>query len=358
MAFVGKVGSVFKQAAASKHINVSLSASKPSIYQALRCVSSSRIFVGGLSYCLDETSLREAFSRYGEIIEAKIIVDHETSRSRGFGYISYTSNEAASSAIQAMDGKELYGRWLKVDYALGRPSVSQTGRYGNSTYGTGYGYSSNCNGGSSDSHGSAAENFSGEGGSNNGNWGSAGGNSNYLANGNDDGGINCKGNGDYGSSSCNGNGHGANAVSSCNRGGSSGSYGSAVENSNAEGSSNGGSWNSNSGSNNYLGNNINFNNSYSNGINHDSGNKSDCGSCGVAGGTSDKSNGGCVGLPVKTTSVDTCCSGSGTEVNSAESTDNYGAGEKYSASGGISGYGNQFTGGGDGNCSTGGRTAS
>lgn len=54
---------------------------------------------------MDDQSLNEAFSKYGEVVEARVIVDRETGRSRGFGFITYTSTEDASSALQALDGQ-------------------------------------------------------------------------------------------------------------------------------------------------------------------------------------------------------------------------------------------------------------
>ncbi|KAF8389940.1 hypothetical protein HHK36_024459 [Tetracentron sinense] len=73
MAFISKVGNILKQTV-SKHINSELSASNPSIYQAIRCMSSSKLFIGGLSYSTDDTSLREAFTSYGEVIEGIVLL--------------------------------------------------------------------------------------------------------------------------------------------------------------------------------------------------------------------------------------------------------------------------------------------
>ncbi|KAJ4713199.1 putative Glycine-rich RNA-binding protein [Melia azedarach] len=104
MAFFSKVGSILRQTA-SRQIGGELSASRPSIYQAIRCMSSSKVFVGGLAYATDDQSLREAFSKYGYVAEARVIMDRDTGRSRGFGFVTYSSAEEASSAIQALDGQ-------------------------------------------------------------------------------------------------------------------------------------------------------------------------------------------------------------------------------------------------------------
>lgn len=109
MAFLSKVGNILRQSA-SKQITSEASTFKLPIFQAIRCMSSmssSKLFIGGLSYQSDEQSLREAFAKYGEVVDARIIVDRETGRSRGFGFVTYTSSEEASSAIQALDGQVL-----------------------------------------------------------------------------------------------------------------------------------------------------------------------------------------------------------------------------------------------------------
>ncbi|XP_019420194.1 PREDICTED: glycine-rich RNA-binding protein 4, mitochondrial-like isoform X3 [Lupinus angustifolius] len=119
MAFFNKIGNLLKHSAA-KHINQDLSASTPSIFQAIRSMSSAKVFVGGISYSTDDTSLRESFARYGEVLDAKVIIDRETGRSRGFGFITYATSEDASSAIQGMDGQDLHGRRVRVNYATER----------------------------------------------------------------------------------------------------------------------------------------------------------------------------------------------------------------------------------------------
>ncbi|KAM7280174.1 hypothetical protein ACFE04_007308 [Oxalis oulophora] len=122
MAFLSKIGNVLRQTAnASKHISAESFAARPSIFQAIRCMSSSKLFIGGISYTTDDQSLGESFSKYGQVVDARVIVDRETGRSRGFGFVTYTSSEEASSAIQAMDGQELHGRMVRVNYANDRP---------------------------------------------------------------------------------------------------------------------------------------------------------------------------------------------------------------------------------------------
>ncbi|KAI3417217.1 uncharacterized protein J3R85_014703 [Psidium guajava] len=109
------------------------------MYQAIRCMSS-KLFIGGLSYSTDDMSLREAFAGYGEIIEARVILDRESGRSRGFAFVSFASSDEASNAIEGMNGQDLHGRRIRVDYAVdksrggfGGPGFRQGGgEFGNS----------------------------------------------------------------------------------------------------------------------------------------------------------------------------------------------------------------------------------
>jgi len=96
MAFTSRIGNVLRR--------TSVPSSLP-LLQEVRCMSSSKLFVAGLLYAIDETTLKNEFSKYGDILEARIITDRESGRSRGFGFVTYTSSEEASAAITAMDGK-------------------------------------------------------------------------------------------------------------------------------------------------------------------------------------------------------------------------------------------------------------
>ncbi|CAM0877140.1 unnamed protein product [Alopecurus aequalis] len=118
MAFLQKVGSIVKRSAGSGS----------SLLQAVRAMSSSKVFVGGISYGTDEQSLGDAFANYGQVVEAKVITDRETGRSRGFGFVTYTSAEEAGAAITGMDGKDLQGRVVRVSYAHDRGT--RAGGYG------------------------------------------------------------------------------------------------------------------------------------------------------------------------------------------------------------------------------------
>ena len=78
---------------------------------------SSKIFVGGLSWGTTDESLRQAFERFGEIVDLRIITDRETGRSRGFGFITFGDNESAMNSISEMEGSELDGRTIRVNLA-------------------------------------------------------------------------------------------------------------------------------------------------------------------------------------------------------------------------------------------------
>ncbi|MGC6514693.1 MAG: RNA recognition motif domain-containing protein [Myxococcota bacterium] len=81
---------------------------------------SKKLFVGGLAWATDDASFFDAFSQFGEVSEAKVILDRETGRSRGFGFVTFADAEAADEAIKAMDGAELDGRTIRVNEAQER----------------------------------------------------------------------------------------------------------------------------------------------------------------------------------------------------------------------------------------------
>ena len=83
----------------------------------VRLGMSKKLFVGGLSWGTTDEGLQGAFSRFGEIAEAKVITDRETGRSRGFGFVTFANDESAPTAITEMNGTELDGRTIKVNEA-------------------------------------------------------------------------------------------------------------------------------------------------------------------------------------------------------------------------------------------------
>lgn len=78
------------------------------------------IYVGNLSYRMDDKGLEEVFSKFGEVKSAKVIMDRETGRSKGFGFIEMVDSSAGSKAIEALNGNECEGRTLRVNEAKPR----------------------------------------------------------------------------------------------------------------------------------------------------------------------------------------------------------------------------------------------
>jgi RNA recognition motif-containing protein len=76
-----------------------------------------RLYVGNLSFNTTEETLRAAFSAFGEVLEAKVVNDRDTGRSRGFGFVSMGNDSEAQRAIQEMNGADLDGRALRVNEA-------------------------------------------------------------------------------------------------------------------------------------------------------------------------------------------------------------------------------------------------
>ncbi len=76
-----------------------------------------KLFVGNLSWGVSWQDLKEAFHAHGEVTYAKVITDRDTGRSRGFGFVEFASIEDATKAKEAMEGQELDGREIKIDYA-------------------------------------------------------------------------------------------------------------------------------------------------------------------------------------------------------------------------------------------------
>lgn len=85
-----------------------------------------KLFVGSLPWSLNNDSLRELFSQYGEIVEVVVISDRDTGRSKGFGFITFKNEEDAQKALE-MDGKEVEGRKIVVNIAKPRENRSGGG---------------------------------------------------------------------------------------------------------------------------------------------------------------------------------------------------------------------------------------
>lgn len=76
-----------------------------------------RLFVGNLAFQTTEEDLRSAFAAHGSVVDAKVITDRETGRSRGFAFLTMGTDEEARKAIEAMNGAMVDGRALRVNEA-------------------------------------------------------------------------------------------------------------------------------------------------------------------------------------------------------------------------------------------------
>lgn len=79
------------------------------------------IYVGNLPYQCREEDLEELFGEFGEVTSARVVMDRETGRSRGFGFVEMASKEEGDTAIEELDGRDYNGRSLKINEARPRP---------------------------------------------------------------------------------------------------------------------------------------------------------------------------------------------------------------------------------------------
>ncbi|XWS60636.1 hypothetical protein CRYUN_Cryun07bG0052400 [Craigia yunnanensis] len=83
--------------------------------------ASTRVYVGNLSWDVDDLALETLFSEQGKVVEVKVVYNKESGRSRGFGFVIYNSVEAVDSAIKSLNGFDLDGRPIRVSAAESRP---------------------------------------------------------------------------------------------------------------------------------------------------------------------------------------------------------------------------------------------
>ena len=96
-----------------------------------------KLYVGNLAYSVRDDSLQQAFSQFGTVSSAKVMMDRETGRSKGFGFVEMGSDAEAQSAINGMNGQQLDGRAVVVNEA--RPREERPGGFGGRSGGGGYG---------------------------------------------------------------------------------------------------------------------------------------------------------------------------------------------------------------------------
>ena len=137
-----------------------------------------KLYVGNLAYSVRDESLQTAFGQFGTVTSAKVMMDRETGRSKGFGFVEMSSPAEATAAMNAMNGQPLEGRAVVVNEA--RPREERPGGFGGGggggggrgPYGGGGGGSRGGYGGGSSGGGGG---YGGGGGSSGGGYGGGGG---------------------------------------------------------------------------------------------------------------------------------------------------------------------------------------
>lgn len=89
---------------------------------------STKLYVGNLPYSADDQSLRTNFAEFGDVASAKVMMDRDSGRSKGFGFVEMGSAEQAEAAIQGLNGMSVGGRNIVVN--VSRPKESTGGGYG------------------------------------------------------------------------------------------------------------------------------------------------------------------------------------------------------------------------------------
>ncbi|XP_039071234.1 28 kDa ribonucleoprotein, chloroplastic-like [Hibiscus syriacus] len=95
---------------------------KPKPKEPLYPETEFKLFVGNLSWSVTSETLTQAFQEYGNVVGARVLYDGDTGRSRGYGFVSYSTKSEMEAAIQSLNGVELEGRALLVSLAQGRRS--------------------------------------------------------------------------------------------------------------------------------------------------------------------------------------------------------------------------------------------
>ncbi len=80
-----------------------------------------KLFVGGLPWSTTDEGLKAAFDEYGTVEEANVVRERDSGRSRGFGFVTFSTEEEAQAAVQGMDGQEIEGRQVRVESSQSKP---------------------------------------------------------------------------------------------------------------------------------------------------------------------------------------------------------------------------------------------
>jgi RNA recognition motif-containing protein len=84
-----------------------------------------KLFVGGIAFATTSERLREVFAQSGTVVSATVVTDRDTGQSRGFGFVEMATTEEADQAVQALNGRDLDGRSLKVE--ISKPKTNSGG---------------------------------------------------------------------------------------------------------------------------------------------------------------------------------------------------------------------------------------
>src|SRR5947208_11464560 len=134
-----------------------------------------KLYVGNLSYNVRDDDLQQAFAQYGTVSSAKVMMDRETGRSKGFGFVEMGSDAEAQAAINGMNGQALDGRAIVVNEA--RPREERPGGFGGGgrSGGGGYGGGGGGRSGGGGGYGGGGGGYGGGGGGRSGGGGHGGG---------------------------------------------------------------------------------------------------------------------------------------------------------------------------------------
>ena len=131
-----------------------------------------KIHVGNLSYSTGDAELETLFSEFGEVTSAQAVVDRDTGRSRGFGFVEMPDQEEAKAAIEGLNNKDVDGRTINVNEARPKPDRGSRG-------GGGGGYGGGGGGGGGGRRGGGGGGYGGGGGGGGGTGGGGGGRSRW-----------------------------------------------------------------------------------------------------------------------------------------------------------------------------------
>ena len=98
-----------------------------------------KLYVGNLAFGVSDSDLQQMFGAHGTVQSAQVIMDRDTGRSKGFGFVEMGSDQEAQAAIQALNGKEADGRALKVNEARPKTEGGARGGYAGGGSRGGYG---------------------------------------------------------------------------------------------------------------------------------------------------------------------------------------------------------------------------